>query len=174
MIEKLAGRLTWERSGQGILVEIPETKSYWMIGLSIVWLAFSAMIVAGMFVATPTFGCLGFALFLLLVPGFGFVFLYRLVENLTGRTTLALDPLSLQITRRVAGIKLRVRTFRTAAVRNPRYVYEDSVDYGYSAIRFESGNKSRAFAAGIRETDAQALIDKIIEICPFLKGGAAA
>jgi hypothetical protein len=172
MLETLVGRLRWERTGTGIQVEIPARLS-WVIAFLCVWVTGWSM--AGWNVINKTFAADNPPLFDLvwLVGWFaGEVTVIAIILwSLTGCFTLNLDNQTLEITRKIAGIKLDKRVFTTANVRNLRYI--PATTHGRSSrqseIRFEADDKTCGFASGIADSEAFSLIDKMLEIFPFPK-----
>jgi hypothetical protein len=172
MLEKLAGRLKWERTGTGIRVEIPARIDWWVL-FYVVWLA--PWSVAGWRVSVDIFikhDLSVFNLFWLPVWALGECFVAALIIwRLTGSTTVVLDPSQLDITRRSMGIQIDKRTFRCADVRNLRYIPAGNRGRRSlpSQIGFEANDKTRKFASGIEDIEAFALIDKMLEIYKFPK-----
>jgi hypothetical protein len=175
MLEKLAGRLSWERTGSGIRVEIP-ARLDWSLLFFVVWLPFWSM--GGRHVMIETFikhDQSAFNLFWLM--GWAFAECYVtafIIWSLTGRTTLTVDPCQLEIIRRVIGIQIDKQTFSTADVCNLRYI--PAANRGRSSspskISFEADDKTRSFASGLEDIEAFALIDKMLDAYKFPKDRA--
>src|ERR1035438_3608834 len=123
MLETLAGRLKWERTGTGIRVEIP-ARLDWSVLFYVVWLVLWSM--GGWHVMIETFyrhDQSMFNLFWLMGWAFGECYVTAFtIWSLTGRTTLELDPCQLEITRRIVGIQIGKRTFSNTDVRNLRFI----------------------------------------------------
>jgi hypothetical protein len=172
MLEKLAGRLTWERTGDGIRVVIPAQLG-WVVAFLCVWLV--GWSIGGWNVLNNTLESANPPLFdMVWLVGWllGEVTVIAIIIwSLSGRSTLVLDKCSLEITRRVVGIRLDTRVFRTANVRNLRYIPATTSGKSsrQSQIRFEADDKSCGFASGITDNEAFALIDKMLEVYPFPK-----
>jgi hypothetical protein len=94
-----------------------------------------------------------------------------IVWSVFGRIILTLDPANLNLRWRVAGIELRDRSFATSEIRNLRYrpLARGGRTRNLSAICFESGSKTYRFGSGIADTEAFALIDKMLDVYPFPK-----
>lgn len=183
MLDKLAGRLTWERTGSGIRVEIPAAGGwitaflcFWLI----VWGGIGGALIARAY-ENEDFTVVMMIWSVAWVVGvcFGLVWM---AWSITGRTTVTLSPVELEIRRRFIGMEWDKRTFATSGVRNFRYIppfsssqwvggnYERT--YHASEMRFEAGDKTRSFAGGVSDTEAFALIDKMLEVYPFPKDRA--
>jgi len=172
MLEKLAGRMTWERSGLGIRVDIP-AKSGWSLLFMLVWLAFWGF--GGWQILKKTLASTDFSVFNLVWLAFwAFALVYAAVVILwmvAGKTTLALDSGTLDITRSIAGVMYSRRSFRTGEVRNLRYQPESGSGRGRkdSALCFEADDKTIRFASGVTDAEALALIDKMLQTYSFPK-----
>ncbi|MGO9316638.1 MAG: hypothetical protein ACLPXT_10145 [Terracidiphilus sp.] len=181
MRETLAGRLTWEPTGEGIRVDIPARRS-WTIVINFLWLILWCgfgwlalnKIHEGHHAATPIplIWQVGWAA--------GVVFMTaRILWSLTGTTTLELNSYQLRISRQMMGMQLGTRSYANADVRNLRFI--PNMIRGRSNlpshIEFEEKDKTRSFAWGVSETEAVALIDKMMEVYKFpkaLESGSAA
>jgi hypothetical protein len=172
MLEKLVGRLTWERTGTGIQVEIP-ARLDWSVWFLVFWLPLWSMggwhVMIEAFIkhdqsAFNLFWLMGWAVAECYVVAF-------IIWSLTGQTTLVLDPCQLEIIRRVIGIQIDKRTFSTADVRNLRYIPSENRGRrsSPSKISFESDDKTRNFASGLEDIEAFALIDKMLDVYKFPK-----
>ena len=181
MLETLAGRLTWERTPDGIRVEIPARLS-WVALFLTVWLTFwlyvGSRIIGKMLVdddqsAWPLVWLVGWAAGACFVGGW-------LIWSVGGRATLVLEPVEMRIQRRVFGIEWDTRTYRTNSVRNLRYIpgymspgaLESGGGYNQSSIKFESDDKTRSFASGVSDIEAFALIDLMLGVHAFPKDRA--
>lgn len=172
MLEKLVGRLKWERTGNGIRVEIPAQLN-WTVVFFLVWLAGWTMAGRSVLAKTlakpspPAFD------FLWLVGwAFGECFVaVSIIWSLTGRTALEMDPCQLAITRQVLGIRISRRIFSTTDVRNLRYnPIGNRRRHSYqSRIKFEADSRTCSFGAGLEDAEAFALIDKMLEVYKFPK-----
>lgn len=172
MPEKLAGRLTWERTGEGIRIEIPARRD-WTVLFFLVWLAGWSLAGRQVIVETftkhnsPAFNLLwlvGWAAGECLVTA-------SIIWSLTGRTTFVLDPYKVQIIRRVMGIQLDKREFAPADIRNLRYMPAGNRGRRsyQSKISFEANDKTCSFGSGLEDLEAFALIDKMLEVYKFPK-----
>ncbi|MGA2673223.1 MAG: hypothetical protein ABSE99_08340 [Terracidiphilus sp.] len=174
MLEKLAGRLKWEQTGQGIRVEIPARCDWFVvIGGSIlaVIALFSTSIGAMSLIfenpnSTRWLSTLGLLVLECLA-------LSVLAWNFKGKTTLLLDPSEMKLLRHVLGIHWRACTFATKDVRNLRYLPSSGLRisryYIPGVLRFEVDDRTYSFATGITDIEAFRLIDCMLEICDFPK-----
>jgi hypothetical protein len=170
MLDKLAGRLTWEQTATGIRVEIPGWMG-WRTLFFCAWLAFwtyggwqalkSERAEHNSFLLLWLFFWAGGELF---VGG-------AILWSLFGRTDLTLDPANLNLTYFIAGFQFRGHSFPTDDIRNLRYqpFSRSGRSQNLSSIRFESNKKTCSFASGISDAEAFALIDKMLEVYPFPK-----
>jgi hypothetical protein len=181
MREILAGRLTWEPTGEGIRVDIPARRS-WTIGIHFLWLILWCG--AGWLALTriheghhaaaqiPLIWIVGWAA--------GVVFMTaRILWSLTGTTTLQLNSRDLRISRQMMGMQVGTRNYANADVRNLRFI--PNMIRGRSNlpshISFEEKGKTNSFAWAVSETEAEALIGKMMEVYKFpkaLESGSAA
>jgi hypothetical protein len=186
-LQKLAGRLKWERTMQGIRVEIP-ARSGWVAVFIGGWLLFWTYFGAGILrkaLDQPDLSSIqwiwlaGWAIGACGVTGY-------LIWCLTGRTTLSLDQTELKLERRTMGIEWDERTFPTRSVINLRYIPAywnrewSGGDYGNtyhpSIMRFEAQDSKCDFASGVNDAEAQALIEKMNAVYKIPKdcGGMSA
>jgi hypothetical protein len=175
MQDTLAGRLKWEHTGTGILVQIP-ARLDWTILFFAVWLTMWSFGGKSAMDQVLKNGKPQLFLMAWLVGWFaGEVFaIATIVWSLTGRTSLALDQSRFEITRRVLGFQWDARSFATAQIRNLRFVPAGNRGrHSYqSQISFEALDKTRSFASGLSDAEAFALIDKMLEIYAFPKDRA--
>ncbi|MGA3262747.1 MAG: hypothetical protein ABSC47_01730 [Terracidiphilus sp.] len=170
MLDTLAGRLTWERTGQGMRVEIPARRSGTIV-ISVLWLVLWC---GGGWLMLTTLHP-GRALShpqLLWLAGWAagvFFMTASILWSLAGKTTLALDPWNLQIAHQVMGLQLNMRSYANADVRNLRFV--PAMIRGRSTIPsgiwFEENGRTRRFATAVAETEASALIGKMLQVYKF-------
>jgi hypothetical protein len=175
MLERLAGRLTWEQSGNGILVEIP-ARHGWVTLFFCVWLAGWSIAGRQVFLQTFTEGTLNsyrtFNLLWMFGWAAGECFVgAAIIWAVLGRITVVIDPSVLEITHRIAGFPVRSRSFPTSEVRNLRYVPSSGGGRSRreSAICFESADKTIRFGSGLADAEALALIDKMLGVYSFPK-----
>ena len=173
MLETLAGRLMWEPTVEGIRVEIPARRS-WTILINVVWLiawcgagwlAQNRMHHSPHAAPIPWIWLVGWA------AGVPFV-TASILWSLTGRTTLALSPRTLEITRQMMGLQLGARSVTNKDARNLRFV--PNMIRGRSNlpshISFEENGKTRSFAWALAETEANALFGKMDQTYNFPRG----
>jgi hypothetical protein len=173
MLETLNGKLKWERTPQGIRVEIPARLDWAVVAMGVVvalW-ALVASAVAPLSVLThdaPGFAAWFFALcFLALACAAASL----LVWNFKGKTTLTLDPAEMKLVRHVLGHEWNTRVFQTREVRNLRYLpssgYKLGRTYIPSVFCFEANDKTHRFGSGATDIEAFALIDRMLEVYSF-------
>jgi hypothetical protein len=174
MRENLAGRLTWEPTGEGIRVEIPARQS-WTILIQILWLIvwcgagwlMLSRIHQGHLAATsiPLIWLVGWA------AGVVFV-IASILWSLSGTTTLEVNSYQLRITRQMMGMQVGSRCCANADVRNLRFV--PNMIRGRSNIpshiSFEENGRTRSFGSALAETEALALFDKMDQTYKFPRG----
>lgn len=183
MREKLEGRLKWERTGSGIRIEIP-SQAGWLAVFFGFWLAAwsaTGWLFAAMASITNTFDTVPLTFTIAWALGWVGI-LTALLWCLAGRTTLTLDESEMAIQRRVLKMEWDRRRFATKDVLNLRYIPSFSLRgwagttyttyTSASQIRFEADGKTRRFAAGISDTEAFALIDRMLEVYNFPKDRA--
>jgi hypothetical protein len=171
MREKLAGRLTWEPTGEGIRVDIPARRS-WTIVIHFVWLILWCgagwlawtRIHEGHHAATniPLIWLVGWAA--------GVVFMTaRILWSLSGGTTLELNSHELRIARQMIGVQVSTRCYANTDVRNLRFIPNRILGRSNlpSHIEFEEKGKTRSFAWAVSETEADALIGKMEQTYKF-------
>lgn len=173
MLEKLEGRLMWERTPVGIRVEIPARLDWAVVVLGViltVW-ALLGMSVAPLEVLThdaPGFAAWFFWLCFLVLACAAAILL---AWNFKGRTTLTLDPAEMKLVRSVFGVEWNKRVFQIREVRNLRYLpssgYKLGRTYIPSVFCFEAGDKTHAFASGTTDIEAFALIDRMLDVYAF-------
>jgi hypothetical protein len=174
MRETLAGRLTWEPTGEGIRVDIPARRS-WTIVIHFVWLI--VWCGAGWLAWTraheahhavthiPLIWFVGWAA--------GLVFMIiSILWSLTGSTTLELNSYQLRISRQMMGMQVGTRSYANADVRNLRFIPNRIIGRSNlpSHISLEENGKTRSFAWAVAETEALALFDKMEQTFKFPRG----
>jgi hypothetical protein len=174
MREKLAGRLTYEPTGEGIRVNIPARRS-WTIVIHFLWLLLwlGAGWLAWTRIHQIHHAAANIPLIWLVGWAVGLVFMTAsILWSLTGRSTLVLNSYQLQISRQMIGLQLGTRSYANADVRNLRFI--PNMIRGRSNlpshISFEEKGKTRSFAWAVSETEAMALIDKMMEVYKFPRG----
>jgi hypothetical protein len=174
MRENLAGRLTWEPTGEGIRVEIPARQS-WTIVIQLLWLIVwcgagwmaLARLHEGHHPATHVYWIwiLGWAAGVVFVTA-------TILWSLSGSTTLELNSYQLRITRRMMGMQVGTRSYVNADVRNLRFV--PNMIRGRSNIpshiEFEEKGRARSFGTALAEAEAVALFDKMDQTYKFPRG----
>ncbi|MGA3161840.1 MAG: hypothetical protein ABSC77_11545 [Terracidiphilus sp.] len=174
MRENLAGRLTWEPTGNGICVEIPARRS-WTIVIQILWLivwcgaGWLALnrLHAGHQAASniPLIWIVGWAVGVLFIT-------ISIFWGLSGSTTLELNSSQLRITRHMMGLQLGTRSCANADVRNLRFI--PNMIRGRSNvpshISFEVNGKTRSFGWAVAEKEALALFGKMEQTYKFPRG----
>jgi hypothetical protein len=179
VLERLEGRLTWERTPGGILVAIPVPRGMTvpLYGpLVVIWLTF-ASIHYWHLLGSPHSDQSDFNLQLIAIGIYAVgicFFLCWLTWIFTGETILTLVPAEMKIQRRVVGIELAALHFPTHNVRNFKYVpptkhwaLSGYTDPKTSYIQFRAGNTKHSFARGVTEKEARTLIRQMVEIYDF-------
>jgi hypothetical protein len=174
-MDKLADRLRWEPTANGIQVLIP-ARLDWKILFFAVWIVMWT--VGGIATIRQFLNEIAdnksdsfLALWLIgWAAGECFV-TATIIWAVGGKTLLRLDPATMTIEHQLFGIRFLVRSFATAEVRNLRLTQAVRKGRSYTAshISFESGDKTRSFASGISDAEAFALIDKMLKVYPFAK-----
>jgi len=183
MVEKLEGRLMWEKAGERMRVAIPMRRGPMAgiyVPLILIWLGVATTRYWHLFAAPHpddrefTLQLMAIAIYVL---GFCF-FVCWLAWTTTGETILFLDPNEMKIQRRVIGVELSTRSFPTSNVSQLRYVapagiatYQGVTNPSTSRIRFQADNATHSLARGLSEAEAHALIEKMLEIYRFPKSG---
>ena len=170
MLEPLAGRLTWEQTGQGIRVQIPARLSSTIV-IRVLWLILWCG--AGWLFLSKTHGghihshvqlvwLVGWAAGVVLVT-------YSIFWSLAGITTLILDRNQLQIANRVMGFQTSMRTYSNSDVRNLRFIpaMMRAQTNRPSGIWFEENRRLRRFASSLTAEEASALIEKMLQVYKF-------
>lgn len=168
-METLAGRLKWERTANGIRVQIPAWRNpaaiingfiFAVWGLAGVW--------ATLFEWRISPSSLVLTLIMMAVSGAS---LSLLAWNFAGFTDLILDPAAMRIVRRIRGFNWSSRDYSTPTIRNLRYIPPTAFRlFRHSApgqFRFEVDGKTRSFATGLRDIEAIPLLDRMLEIHKF-------
>jgi hypothetical protein len=173
VLEKLNGRLRWERTPQGIRVEVPARLDWAVVVMGVVvalWalLCMSLAPLQLMMSDAPGIAAWAFALCFLALACAALVLL---VWNFKGKTTLTLDPAEMKLVRHVLGVEWSTRVFQTREVRNLRYLpssgYKLGRTYIPSVFCFETGEKTHSFASGATNIEAFALIDRMLDVYAF-------
>jgi len=169
-MDTLAGKLRWERTANGIRVEIPG----WMGWQTLFFCAWLALWTYGGWQAIKSYSATSnlFLLVWLVFWTVGEVMVAGSIAwSLFGVVVLALDPSTFNLTYRFAGSDIRSRSFPTHDIRNLRYqpFSRSGRSQNLSSVRFESNEKTCSFASGISDAEAFALIDKMLEVYPFPK-----
>jgi hypothetical protein len=177
MLERLAGRLKWESSDQGVRFEIPARWGWRAIFVTVI-LAGGALSASEIEWTLPSDEA-RFRLGVLcaVVVGVGVCFMAAWISwSFTGKTIVSVNQNELKIQRRVLGFEWDTRRFATFEVRNLRYLppteiwaFRTDTDPNTSKIQFQAKNKTVRFAGGITEKEACALFDRLETICKFPK-----
>ncbi len=173
ILETLAGRIRFERTRSGIHFEIPTRKDWtailavsvieiWAIeGVSILM---SRIFADGQSSAGQMSALLGFFLV-------GLLSLIWLGWSFVGKSRLTLDPVEFKLVRQILGIKLDTRVFRTAEVRNLRYLpcSEFRIFKGFipGVFCFEAEDKTQKFGSGVTDVEAFALLNEMLDVYEF-------
>ncbi len=174
MLEKLQGRLMWERTPQGgIRVEIPARLDWAVVALGCVcalW-ALLCMSVAPLRMITHDAPGIAAWFFALCFLALACAALCLVAWNFKGKTTLTLDPAEMELVHHVRGFEWRTRVFPTREVRNLRYLPSSGYKLGRmyipSVFCFEASGKTHKFASGLTDIEAFALIDRMLDVYAF-------
>jgi|ERR1017187_6448852 hypothetical protein len=175
MLEKLAGRLKWKRSDQGIRIEIP-ARWGWQAIFAAVLLAGGALEASQLEWAIPSDEArFRIGILSAVVVGVGVCFMVAWNSwSFAGRTIVSVNQSEIKVQRKVLGIEWDTRRFATLDVRNLRYLppteiwaFRTDTDPDTSRIQFLVKNKTVRFASGITEREACAMFDRLEEICRF-------
>lgn len=174
MRENLAGRLTWEPTGDGIRVEIPARRSWTML-IQFLWLI--VWCGAGWLALTrlheghqatthiPLIWLAGWAVGVVFVTA-------SILWSLSGSTTLEVNSYQLRITRQMMGLQMGTRSCANAEVRDLRFV--PNMIRGRSNIpshiEFEEKGRTRSFGTALAEAEALALFNKMDQTYKFPRG----
>jgi hypothetical protein len=169
MLETLAGRLKWEQTGDGIRVVIP-VRMPLLTALSGIWLFMLPHFTVEVFdklrgfIDPRSFAPVWIGL-CLVVLWFTMIF--------TTQQILTLNPGEIVIQVRIFGIGVKKRAFATSRLQCLRFVpseYGDLISMNdMSRIQIDRDFKTRNFAFGITEQEADTLIQKMMEVYKFPK-----
>ena len=173
MLEQLAGRLKWERTGLGIRVIVPARLNWLSIRVAL-WLLLLPVCLeylARLFLssvhralAPATFDVSSRIGFCAAALWLSWAFL--------GRTILTLTPAGMTVEWSYLGIVLHSRAFDPASLHDLRYLpakwrwFKDML-YAPSKIQLDEGSHTRTIARGVTEPEARALIDRMMEVYNF-------
>jgi hypothetical protein len=179
MLERLAGRLRWERTPEGMLVTIPVRRGTTIVlysPLVLIWVIIASVRYWNL-LSTPHPDDSEFTLQMvaMAIYAVGLCFFVCWVTWIfTGETILTLVPAEMKIQRRVIGIELSTRSFPTNYLRDLKYVppggfwaLSGYIDPNTSCIQFRSGDMIYSFANGITRPEANALTAKMLNVYPF-------
>jgi hypothetical protein len=167
MLEKLAGRLKWERMGDGIRVVIP-VRVPWLTAISGIWLFMLPCFITVLFcklrgITVPCPFTLDLIGLLFVAMWFTMIF--------TIQHVLTLNPAEMTMQVRMFGIGVRKRTYATSCLYCLRFGPSEYGNYltmdMMSRIQIDRDGKTRNLAFGITETEADALIEKMMEVYKF-------
>ena len=184
MLDKLEGRLKWERTPQGgMVVSIPVRRGPSTIGyavLVLVWVSIASIHYWHLFTVPKLdaeqqiYEVIAVTLYIL---GFLFFVVY-LAWTVTGETILTLDPSEMKIQVKVLGIDIRSETYRTRDVHSFNFVRPKAfwalradTDPSSSRIRFTVGGKYHYFGRGVSESEAFALVERMVDVHRFPGSG---
>lgn len=179
MQEELTSRLSWVRTSRGIHIEIPGQRNG-MIAiyapLVVIWLVFATIHYSHLLGPDRATGNeFTFQLVAIAIYAVGFCFFVCwLAWALTSDTVLTVDSDEMKIQRRVMGIDVTTRSFRTKEASKLRFVPptqslgdKSTVNPRSSKIQFLAGGKAHIIATGITETEASAVIEWMQSVYRF-------
>jgi hypothetical protein len=179
MLEPLAGRLKWERKGESIRVAIPARAGAFALlygPVVVIWLVLATIRYVFLLSSAHqegmnfTLQMIAMGIYILGV----FYFIGWLCWTFTGETILTLDPVEMNVQRRVLGIELDTRSFPCSQV--DRLIYfragksrksQFFVEMDSGCIQFRADNRIYRFGSGILEAEANALVDLMQKILQF-------
>jgi hypothetical protein len=179
MLERLAGRLRWEQTSEGIRVAIPTrrgTLTFFYGPLVVIWLIIASFYywrvlewpLAEASLTTAQLAAIGLYIF-----GFLF-FIGWLAVTFSSDTMVSLDGAEMKIQRRVLGVEFSSRIFPTGQVSQLVYVPPGKlstskldIDPNTTRIQFRTGDKTHSFAKGITQLEAGALILLMLQVYKF-------
>jgi hypothetical protein len=179
MFESLEGRVKFEKSDQGVRIQIPVRRGPFAAiygPLVLIWLVIATIrywnLLAGQHVQDANFDMQMIAIGIYVV---GFIyFLGWLAWTFTGETMVILIPPDVTIQSRVFGVALSSRVyhteeiFRISFIPPARMATQQSVlNPNSSYIRFDVNNRAHRFAKGVSSEEARALIDKMLQVYAF-------
>lgn len=182
-MDKLEGRVKWERTPGGILIVVPVRRGASTAGyaaLVLIWLTIASVHYWHLFNNPRLDGTAEtYILIAIVIYIVGFlIFLGWLAWTATGETVLVLDQNDMKLQNRALGIEISSRTFRTMDVHSFNYVrpkqfwaLRADTDPSSSRIRFTAGGKYHYFARGVTEAEAFALVERMVEVHRFPGSG---
>jgi len=173
-MQRLAGRLQFEHTADGVRIKIPARGSWQAILALVLLAAWTALAIAYRGAIPSNDQASSFAWFNLAFSIAGLLFVAgMLLWSFTGRSIVTITPSEIWLERRVVGLPWDSRTFRADLVGGLRYIppsclykYAPS-DHYPSKMELSSGNKLYRFARGITEREACALVDQANSIVKF-------
>jgi hypothetical protein len=178
-MERLAGRLKWERTPRGIRVAIPRRRGAWSVlylPLIGIWLAIASVRYWHL-LETPHTPDVEFTLQMAAIGAYGFgfaLFVCWLAFAFTSETIVTVDATELAIQQQVLGFESAMRRFPASEVSRLEYVEpgkrtpNGTLDGPKSSsIRFHARGATHNFAKGIGPLEASALIQQMLEIYKF-------
>jgi hypothetical protein len=171
MRENLAGRLTWEPTGDGIRVVIP-VRVPWLLafsGIILFTLPINILkIFSGYSVITVPVSFVQFWIVLGIGLCLGILW-FTMIFNI--KNILTLNSVEITIQAHIFGIEVKKRTYATNRLHCLRFKpseYGELISMNdMSRIQIDRDCKTRNFAFGITEQEADALIEKMMEIYKF-------
>jgi hypothetical protein len=177
MLETLAGRLKWERNGDGIRVELPAPLDrphvLWAIVQSLSWLFFVYLIVSFENLISDGFhkNLIYWWFFPTFAPLYVALWIWKLLER---RTILTLTPGEMTLNRGIRETSRNTRVFANGRLHNLCYCASRNAP---TAEREEVKNcllldveyRTISIMSGITEEEATILIGKMMEVYKFPK-----
>lgn len=165
-VEKLAGRLKWGRTANGIRVEI----TGWLGARTLfvcVWMIFWTYLGWGVFKSISLTGddfLLIWLVFWVLGEASAAV---SIAWGFFGKVVLIVDPVLFVLSREIGGLEFRRKEFRTAEVHNMKFLPQRFWPARrLSRLCFTSDGRTIKFASGISYEEAESLIEKMREFRP--------
>jgi hypothetical protein len=176
MLVTLAGRLKWERTGNGIRVVIPVRMPLLAALSGIVLFTLPIHMVNVFSKHTGITGPAAFVQFWVILGVGFFLGVLWFTMIFTIQHELTLNPTEMTIQTRTLGIGVRKRTVATSRLHCLRFEpsgYGDLMSINnMSRIQIDRDCKTRNLAFGITEQEADTLIEKMMEVYKFPKNRA--
>jgi hypothetical protein len=179
MYEKLAGRVTFEHTDNGLRIAIPVRRGPFVAiyaPLVVFWVGLATAYYWNLLVG-PHPADLNFDLqqIAIAIYAAGFVFfLWWMAWTMTGDTHLILNPPEVKIQNRIFGIPLVSDTYKADQIHRIHWVphkriktQRSIINPNSSCIRFEVKGRSDILAKGVTEEEARVLIDKMLQVYQF-------
>ena len=176
MVEVLAGRLKWERIGDGVRVEFPRQFHRWNNAWDkvpgFIWLLIILDQLSNSLAHGSSLSGMRPAFDIAAVMGF-FILVLWLIWRLMEKVSLILDRDTLKIQTRSFGITASSRTLSTRCLHNLRLGrstrFPSNKKFRPDEIQIDEDYKSIVLARGVKDEEASALIECMLRVYAFPK-----